>query len=580
VAIISDDYDGASIYYFSDHEQSLILKRDVDYSYTGGAWAFEVDVNFARFLVAGTIYSRGVGMWCIAAGPTIDIAATGSIFASGTALQFSGTLGSIEVNNYGIVSGEAAIYAEDTTGYAKINNFGTLTATFRGGYAVRTGDASDTIVNLGTMNGYIQTGDGNDTIDTRLGVLNGVIFGGAGDDIYIIAGQTINEMANGSDDDGGDDTVFSYTDYALPQHVESLFLQGTATVGRGNAEDNRIGATELGGRLYGSGGDDQLSGGDGDDVLHGGGGDDAATTGGGDDRVFGGTGDDFVTVAADTVTFDGGSGNDTIAFLSNDTAIVADLTLASGIVTGGKAGESVLTNVEGVWGTEFVDTITGNALANNLLGYLGDDTLSGLAGDDTIEGYTGADTLDGGDGIDTLSYANAAAAVTVNLLTKVASGGDAQGDTFANFENLRGGYGNDTLTGSAAANMLEGGAGDDLLNGDRGTDRLVGGFGKDTLTGGLNGDVFAFGDVNPKADEPIPSGFGNDTITDFVDKVDRVSFESNSLVHSMSDLTVAQVGANTVVTVTDSGDSITLLNFSAVKFTSADVIFGPDVILG
>ena len=47
-----------------------------------------------------------------------------------------------------------------------------------------------------------------------------------------------------------------------------------------------------------------------------------------------------------------------------------------------------------------------------------------------------------------------------------------------------------------------------------------------------------------------------------------------------SPLETSQSGANTIVTVTDTGDTITLLNFSAVKFTSADVIFGSDVILG
>lgn len=47
-------------------------------------------------------------------------------------------------------------------------------------------------------------------------------------------------------------------------------------------------------------------------------------------------------------------------------------------------------------------------------------------------------------------------------------------------EHLRGGAGNDSLTGNAADNYIEGGAGDDLLTGGAGNDGLEGGAGRDT----------------------------------------------------------------------------------------------------
>lgn len=58
------------------------------------------------------------------------------------------------------------------------------------------------------------------------------------------------------------------------------------------------------------------------------------------------------------------------------------------------------------------------------------------------------------------------------------------GFTIANsvvIENARGGSGNDTITGNAAANVLEGGAGNDVIDGGAGIDTLLGGDGADTL---------------------------------------------------------------------------------------------------
>ena len=58
-------------------------------------------------------------------------------------------------------------------------------------------------------------------------------------------------------------------------------------------------------------------------------------------------------------------------------------------------------------------------------------------GNDTLIG--GADTLDGGDGTDTASYEGSSAAVTVSLVAGATNtGGDAEGDTLSNIENLTG----------------------------------------------------------------------------------------------------------------------------------------------
>ena len=62
------------------------------------------------------------------------------------------------------------------------------------------------------------------------------------------------------------------------------------------------------------------------------------------------------------------------------------------------------------------------------------------------------------------------AAVTVNLETGAASGGDAEGDILDSIEYLTGSAHADTLTGDACNNVLEGGAGADAIDGGDGID--------------------------------------------------------------------------------------------------------------
>jgi Ca2+-binding RTX toxin-like protein len=54
---------------------------------------------------------------------------------------------------------------------------------------------------------------------------------------------------------------------------------------------------------------------------------------------------------------------------------------------------------------------------------------------------------------------------------------------------IRGGEGDDVLTGGAGADKLIGGPGDDELNGRGGNDLLIGGSGSDTLNGGSGQNV-------------------------------------------------------------------------------------------
>ncbi len=60
--------------------------------------------------------------------------------------------------------------------------------------------------------------------------------------------------------------------------------------------------------------------------------------------------------------------------------------------------------------------------------------------------------------------------MTIDLDAGTASGGDAQGDTFAYFENVTGSEHDDSLTGDDGDNVLMGGGGADTLGGGAGDD--------------------------------------------------------------------------------------------------------------
>ena len=164
------------------------------------------------------------------------------------------------------------------------------------------------------------------------------------------------------------------------------------------------------------------------------------------------------------------------------------------------------------------DRIYGLAGNDTLHGEGGDDSLDGGDGDDTLNGGPGADVIDGGAGVDTVTYADAAAAVSVNLSATAAQNTGGSGvDALANLEQVTGSAHNDVLVGSSAANSLWGGAGHDQLNGlagidtvdgGEGYDFVNGGAGNDRLVGGAGGDRFRF-------DSPLGPAPNVDTIVDF-----------------------------------------------------------------
>ena len=187
-----------------------------------------------------------------------------------------------------------------------------------------------------------------------------------------------------------------------------------------------------------------------------------------------------------------------------------------------RAGKDTLTNVENILGSDFNDTLIGDAEDNVLRGAAGDDTLMGAAGDDSLSGGLGTNEVDGGSGTDTASYMDAQSGVEVSLGIQTAQNTIGAGtDTLTDIENLQGSDHDDILIGDAGSNVLTGGLGDDQLSGMGGDDILTGGAGVNELDGGTGSDTVSYENAESGVEVDLRletaqanSGNGIDTLSD------------------------------------------------------------------
>ncbi len=135
-------------------------------------------------------------------------------------------------------------------------------------------------------------------------------------------------------------------------------------------------------------------------------GNDTIATSSGNDALSGGSGNDTLKGGAGNDTLDGGAGIDLIDLSDGTTPVT--VTLSQGVgpftlnLTSAGLGTDTYSNMEGVIGTAFADTITGSSGNDILNGGGGSDTIHGGDGNDTIIGDPSDVLLDGGNGTDTL----------------------------------------------------------------------------------------------------------------------------------------------------------------------------------
>jgi serralysin len=192
----------------------------------------------------------------------------------------------------------------------------------------------------------------------------------------------------------------------------------------------------------------------------------------------------------------------------------------------GTESNALIINGWSFTGTSSDDTIVGSDYTTQYRSFsggnftdiqYGTDTLIGGSGIDYVDGAGANDSVAGGDGADTVT--------------------GADGDDF-----VHGNMGNDFVFGGNGVDTVLGGQGGDVVTGDAGNDFVSGDGGNDTLYGGSGSDTFNFA-----------TGFGADSVADFN------RGDGDSVKISSGSYTIAQVGADTVVTMSD-GATLTLQN--------------------
>ena len=121
----------------------------------------------------------------------------------------------------------------------------------------------------------------------------------------------------------------------------------------------------------GTTGNETLTGGTGADTLNAFGGNDSLNAGSGNDVLFGGDGNDTLNGGNGRDTLYGGTGNDVATYASATGAVA--VSLSTGLGSGNHATGDVLFEIEHLIGSNFADTLTGNAADNSLFGGGGND---------------------------------------------------------------------------------------------------------------------------------------------------------------------------------------------------------------
>ena len=235
------------------------------------------------------------------------------------------------------------------------------------------------------------------------------------------------------------DLVWEYQYPQNPPEHETFQIDGgggddTINLSGGPGFDHAVGRDVT---MFGSSGDDHLTGGDGRDTL------------------FDDEGNDFL---------DGAVGLDTVTFETAHSGVNVDFANPNPQDTGALGKDQF----------KSLEVATGSAHDDVLMARDGGSALLGMQGNDVLVGSGGKDGLNGGPGIDTASYVRSPAGVSVDLgnPSEQKTGG-AGADYVLDVENLVGGPYADELTGNDGPNTIDGGGGADAVSGKGGADELL-----------------------------------------------------------------------------------------------------------
>jgi Ca2+-binding RTX toxin-like protein len=338
------------------------------------------------------------------------------------------------------------------------------------------------------------------------------LSGGDGDD-YLRGGAGNDRLDGGA---GWDRAAFR--DAAAGVHVD-LNIQGTAQDTL-QGLDVLVGIEHASGTIYA----DTLIGDAGDNWLWG---------EGGADIFSAGDGNDLVEIGSGNVTADGGAGADGFSVWNNAQVYASPVSISLLLQGGAQDGGLGILTLSGF---------------ENLSGSAGDDTLEGDGNGNVLAGDTGADRLDGGDGddvlygdgritIDTHDTGTSGPITTyADVVAALPDAGLVGGD-----DTLLGGSGNDALWGGGGHDFLSGDSGDDALHGGDGDDYLRGGAGNDLVEGGAGWDRAAFRDATSGVHVDLNiQGIAQDTLQG-LDTLTGIEHASGS---TFADVLIGNAGDN------------------------------------
>lgn len=445
-------------------------------------------------------------------------------------------------------------------------------------------------------------GFAGDALDLSTIPADRVSLSRSGDDLIVRVAPGAPGVA-----DYGEITVAGHFALASAERLQTLAL-ANGVVWTSVEMDAAIARPALRPTIAGTVAAETLSGTSGNDIFRGYGGADIFQSSSGDDVFVYAAGD-----GNDTISESGSTTNtDTLRFTNVN---VGDITVGREannlLITINTTGEIIKSEYQflgsgyGIERVEFGDgTVWSKAQLEALAWYrgtAGNDTLTGTSGADTFYARDGNDRLTGGGGSDRYYFGtgfgndvifdsgNAIDVDTLKLtdlnqgdVTVERKGSDllikvnATGQTLkSEYQFLSVDYGlnqiefaDGTIWDKAqltAAAWYRGTAGNDTISGSSSNDTLLGGAGNDQLTGGSGSDVFVFA-----------SGFGKDTITDFVagsGTADLIEFDDAVFADLSAVLAAAtQVGADTLITY-DVDNTITLKNVTKTNLHTDDFRF-------
>lgn len=352
---------------------------------------------------------------------------------------------------------------------------------------------------------------------TGFNALHSMLTGNLTEDLYIMAflGRQIETFGIAAPDM----SVFKAQVATLGYSYLSALNYGLSTSPLETVAADSITATSSTTMLMGELGDDFLVGDGANNVLYGGLGNDKLYGDFGDDLIVGGAGDDILR---------GNGGSDTYVFNRGD-------------------GHDIIQNAAEPTETGKVDTLSFGPhilVSDVIISRSGTDLVFSLEADSVVvQDYFGVSP--GQSKIQRAVFADGTVwnQSIFNVLPFVGTAGtDYNSAAWATPSIMYGLGGDDSLTGSTAADMLLGGDGNDTLTGNPGNDLLVGGPGNDTMSGGLGSDTYVY---NKGDSQDVIQNGPSETGT-----IDKLVFGDGIL---PSDVAMSRVGWDLKVALSDGG---------------------------